>query len=202
MYVNSKKIDLWNSKLKFHLQAPRLSVFISLCLSPCLYLFISVSSSICLFVCLSPPFPSLSLFISLSFSLSPSLYLYLSLSLDPSYIHGRDYYPVLKRNGEVWIKGRPCLFKHQWRTVACAWRSKFHFPMLLTVKASAHMSSVERVYGLRRNHQTITLRWRHNGRNGVSNHHPPDCLLIKVPRHWPLCVEFTGNRWIPCSNGQ
>ena len=25
---------------------------------------------------------------------------------------------------------------------------------------------------------------------------------IKAPRHWPLCVEFTGDRWIPRTNGQ
>ena len=25
---------------------------------------------------------------------------------------------------------------------------------------------------------------------------------IKAPRHWPLCVEFTGGRWIPRTNGQ
>ena len=25
---------------------------------------------------------------------------------------------------------------------------------------------------------------------------------IKVPRHWPLCGEFTGDRWIPRTNGQ
>ena len=25
---------------------------------------------------------------------------------------------------------------------------------------------------------------------------------IKVPRHWPLCGEFTGDRWIPSTNGQ
>ena len=24
----------------------------------------------------------------------------------------------------------------------------------------------------------------------------------KAPRHWPLCVEFTGDRWIPRTNGQ
>ena len=47
------------------------------------------------------------------------------------------------------------------------------------------------------------LYWRHNKRNGVSNHQPNDCLLnrlfrrrskkkIKAPRHWPLCGEFTG----------
>ena len=25
---------------------------------------------------------------------------------------------------------------------------------------------------------------------------------IKAPRHWPLCGEFTGDRWIPHTNGQ
>ena len=25
---------------------------------------------------------------------------------------------------------------------------------------------------------------------------------IKAPRHWPLCREFTGDWWIPCTNGQ
>ena len=25
---------------------------------------------------------------------------------------------------------------------------------------------------------------------------------IKVPRHWSLCREFTGDRWIPRTNGQ
>ena len=28
-----------------------------------------------------------------------------------------------------------------------------------------------------------TLRWRHNGRDGVSNHQPHDCLLNRVFRH-------------------
>ena len=47
-----------------------------------------------------------------------------------------------------------------------------------------------------------TLQWRHNKRDGVSNHQPHDCLPnrykaqikenIKAPRHWPLCGEFTG----------
>ena len=25
---------------------------------------------------------------------------------------------------------------------------------------------------------------------------------IKAPRHWPLCGEFNGDRWIPITNGQ
>ena len=44
-----------------------------------------------------------------------------------------------------------------------------------------------------------SLQWRHNERDGVSNHRRPDCLLnrlhkhrlknIKAPRHWPLWGE-------------
>ena len=47
-----------------------------------------------------------------------------------------------------------------------------------------------------------SLHWGHNGRDGVSNHQPHDCVLsrlfnsqikenIKAPRHWLLCGEFT-----------
>ena len=60
---------------------------------------------------------------------------------------------------------------------------------------------------------TIPLQWRHNGRDGVSNHQPHQCLLnrlfgaqikenIKALRHWPLCGELTGDRWISRTNGQ
>ena len=58
-------------------------------------------------------------------------------------------------------------------------------------------------------HLFYALRWRHNGHDSVSNHQPRDCLLspliienIKAPRHWPLCGEFTGDQWIPRTNGQ
>ena len=51
------------------------------------------------------------------------------------------------------------------------------------------------------------------GRDCPSNHQRHDCLLnrlfrrrskkaSKAPRHWPLCGEFTGHRWIPRTNGQ
>ena len=29
-----------------------------------------------------------------------------------------------------------------------------------------------------------------------------DQVNMKAPRHWPLCGEFTGDRWIPRTNGQ
>ena len=60
---------------------------------------------------------------------------------------------------------------------------------------------------------SLTLRWRHNGPGGVSNHQPYDCLLnrlfrgrlkktskLRVIGH--LCGEFTGPRWIPSTNGK
>ena len=39
----------------------------------------------------------------------------------------------------------------------------------------------------------IPLQWRHNGRDGVSNHQPHDCLLNRLFRHrskkaWKLCA--------------
>ena len=62
-------------------------------------------------------------------------------------------------------------------------------------------------------HNASALQWRHNERDGVSNHQPHDCLLdrlfkshvkenIKAPRHWLLCEEFIEHRWIPSTNGQ
>ena len=59
----------------------------------------------------------------------------------------------------------------------------------------------------------VSLQWRHNERDGVSNHQPDNCLLnrlfnaqikenIKAPRHWPLWGEFAGNRWISRTKGQ
>ena len=50
---------------------------------------------------------------------------------------------------------------------------------------------------------SLALQWRHNGRNGVPNHHPHYCLLNRLKqqssalRHWPLCGEFTGTGEFP-----
>ena len=52
------------------------------------------------------------------------------------------------------------------------------------------------------------LRWRHNGRDSVSGFFAQSFIQtqikenIKVPRHWPMCAKFTGDRWIPRSNDQ
>ena len=50
----------------------------------------------------------------------------------------------------------------------------------------------------------IPLRWRHN----VSRLFTQSFILtqikenIKAPRHWSLCGQFTGDRWIPRAKGQ
>ena len=56
-----------------------------------------------------------------------------------------------------------------------------------------------------------SLRWCQNAWDSVSNRQPNDCFLtfiqtqikesIKAPCHWPLCGEFTGDRWILRTNG-
>ena len=59
----------------------------------------------------------------------------------------------------------------------------------------------------------LALRWRRNGRDCVLKS-PASRLFtqpfiqtqikenIKSPRHWPLCGEFTGDRWILRTTGQ
>ena len=63
---------------------------------------------------------------------------------------------------------------------------------------------------LREEFTIAILQWRHNEHDGVSNHQSYEVIQpfiqtkenIKTPRHWPLYGEFTGNRWIPRTNGQ
>ena len=56
-------------------------------------------------------------------------------------------------------------------------------------------------WGVDDTHNDKPLQWRHNERDDVSNHRRLDSLLIrlfkKVPRHWPLWGESTGDWWIP-----
>ena len=58
-------------------------------------------------------------------------------------------------------------------------------------------------------HWNLSLQWRHNDHDGVSNHQPHGRLFtqpfiqtqieanIKAPRQWPLCGEFTGTAEFP-----
>ena len=61
--------------------------------------------------------------------------------------------------------------------------------------------------------QDDSLQRRHNGCDSVSNHQPHKLFTqpfiwaqikenIKALRHWPLCGEFTGDRWILRTNDQ
>ena len=65
----------------------------------------------------------------------------------------------------------------------------------------------------RTSHHYNALQWRQNGRDSVSNHQPHDCLLNRLFRRRSkktsklrvtglCCGEFTGDRWIPRTNGQ
>ena len=51
----------------------------------------------------------------------------------------------------------------------------------------------------------ITLQWRQITSLTIvysTVYSGADHKNIKAPRHWPLCREFTGERWIPRTNGQ
>ena len=41
-------------------------------------------------------------------------------------------------------------------------------------------------------HHFLTLKWRHNERDGVSNHQPHDCLLNRLFRHRSKMLLITG----------
>ena len=55
---------------------------------------------------------------------------------------------------------------------------------------------------------SISLQWRHNERDGVSNQQPHDCLLNRLFRHMSKKYQSTGfcavsgDRWIPRKKGQ
>ena len=83
------------------------------------------------------------------------------------------------------------------------------WPSLIFIANSARLlaSGIRPSGSLRK--QNNLLPWRHNGRDGVSNHQPPGCLfkaqikeIIKAPRHWPLWGEFIDDRWTPCTKGR
>ena len=99
----------------------------------------------------------------------------------------------------------------RWNTIQLIWH----------VGANVHHKSYFERWGVFRfwlsplgfcHKRPVTLQWRHNEHDGVSNHQPHVCIQaffqaqikenIKVPRHWPLWAEFTGDRWIPRTKGQ
>ena len=44
-------------------------------------------------------------------------------------------------------------------------------------------TTIHRLTKTRRNEMTMSLQWRHNGRDGVSNYQPHHCLLNRLFRH-------------------
>ena len=83
-----------------------------------------------------------------------------------------------------------------------------NFAILL--KMGAFMNLSDAMYflmaGRAYNEKQGNITWRHDERDGVSNcstvYSDADQRKIKAPRHWPLCGEFTGDRWIPHTKGQ
>ena len=72
-----------------------------------------------------------------------------------------------------------------------------------------NLSVVEALIYLHDSEQYNKGHWRHNGRDGVSNHQAKRLFIqrfiqaqmkenIKAPRHWP----FVSPRWIPRTKGQ
>ena len=85
-----------------------------------------------------------------------------------------------------------------------------HAPLYL--HGSTLIPAVSTVPTLFTRYMSVPLQWRHNERVGISNHQLHNYLLnrvfktqitenIKAPRRWPLCGEFTGNRWIRRTKG-
>ena len=80
------------------------------------------------------------------------------------------------------------------------WKHEGWFSLLIRILIGVNQGGV------------ASLHWRHNWRNSVSNYQPHDCLLNRLlrrrskktskPRSLALCREFTGDRWIPRTNGQ
>ena len=90
-----------------------------------------------------------------------------------------------------------------WQSVASSNQFKFKFKSVscYTIQFKLQVTCDVIRYRLQ-GWDTQTLQWRHNGHDGVSNHQPHRSKEnIKVPRHWPLWGEFTGDRWISLHEG-
>ena len=84
-------------------------------------------------------------------------------------------------------------YGYKWQYIQGYINSRFLFLSLLSISMVLRMTN-----------RYLSLQWRYNDHDSVSNHQPHGCLLnrlfrrrskktyIKAPRHWPLCGEFTG----------
>ena len=109
-----------------------------------------------------------------------------------------------------------CVRKHEWQIILYTVRGSWSLYWLRGIDG---LTGTEQTDGrtdinrkldrkIAREIRIYRLQWRHNERDGVSNHQPHHCLLrrlfkaqlkenIKAPRHWTLWGEFTDDRWIP-----
>ena len=71
---------------------------------------------------------------------------------------------------------------HSVRPCLCVCQSQMHYGNVIMGTIASQITSLTIVYS--------TVYSDADQRN------------IKAPRHWPLCGEFTENRWIPRTNGQ
>ena len=85
----------------------------------------------------------------------------------------------------------------------CQW---VFYEAILYVEYLSHQSLPERMIII---HITMTSQWaRWRLQSPASPLFTQPFIQVQIkenitaPRHWPLCGEFTGNRWIPRTNGQ
>ena len=85
------------------------------------------------------------------------------------------------------------------------------FPRTFRFDPKRHLSSDTCICALIQSREIyVSLQWRHNGRDSVSNHQPHDWLLNRLFRRkskktstsLALWGAFTGDRWIPRTKGQ
>ena len=80
-----------------------------------------------------------------------------------------------------------CVCKFSWKTaLVCQGPACFQWPSHIYIFYTRFIQLIESQNGLR-DHMIVwgnmPLQWRHNGRDGVSNHQPHDCLLNRLLRH-------------------
>ena len=72
------------------------------------------------------------------------------------------------------------------------------------IKARTHskMETESQTQKIGKRVRALSLRWRHNGRDGASNHQPHHGLLNSLFRHRSKKKSIHGDRWVPRTNGQ
>ena len=129
--------------------------------------------------------------------------------------HNNDSTALLLPSREFNLQDDTCILARV-QDFARAWEKTSRWIWTYTLIIT--MNDTDRHLNTHRNGRQVTypietLQWRHNERDGISNHRRLDCLpnslfwrrpkkKIKAPCYWPLWGEFTGDRWIPRTKGQ